>query len=114
MFLHHMRFRIPALLATIFLSSIMYIAEAADSPATTFNSLYSFCTQTNCPNGSLPSGWLVQGYDGNFLMEPPQPVARITMGPSLKIAPSGAITTLHSFSNSTDGGGPSALICDRR
>ena len=109
MFLHHMRFRIPALLATIFLSSITYIAEAADSPATMFNSLYSFCTQTNCPNGSLPSGWLVQGYDGNFYGATATGGAH-NDGTVFKIAPSGAITTLHSFSNSTDGGGPSALI----
>ena len=45
---------------------VLSVAAPIASPAQGFNSLYSFCSQANCPDGSGPNGWLVQGFDGNF------------------------------------------------
>src|SRR5437660_149721 len=36
------------------------------TPGGTLTTLYSFCTQPNCPDGASPPGGLVQGTDGNF------------------------------------------------
>ena len=36
------------------------------TPSGKFTALYSFCAQTNCPDGSNPAGPLVQGVDGNL------------------------------------------------
>ncbi len=36
------------------------------APSGTLTTLYSFCSQANCADGSLPYGGLVLGRDGNF------------------------------------------------
>ena len=70
--------------------------------AGTLTTLYSFCAQTSCTDGSSPNGGLVQGVDGNFY-------GTTTYGGStacnaghgcgtvFKITSGGKLTTLHSF-----------------
>ncbi len=76
--------------------------------------LYSFCAQTNCTDGSDPSAALVQATDGNFYGttfsgglnalcgEPPS-----GCGTAFKITAEGKLTTLHNFGSSgSDGAYP--------
>jgi uncharacterized repeat protein (TIGR03803 family) len=68
--------------------------------------LYSFCSQSGCTDGSYPYEALVEGTDGNFY-------GTTTLGGAhgdgtvFKITPTGALTTLHSF-DGTDGTHPTA------
>jgi uncharacterized repeat protein (TIGR03803 family) len=87
---------------------LMWVAVPGISFAQSFTSLYSFCSQANCPDGNVPNGWLVQGSDGNFYGTASAGGAD-GFGTVFKITPAGHLTTLHSF-NSTDGSEPSALI----
>jgi len=81
-------------------------AMAVASPAQTFTSLYNFCSQTNCDDGSRPTAGLVQGVDGNFYGTT---VSGGTggVGTVFKISASGTLTSLHSF-DLTDGLNPFA------
>jgi uncharacterized repeat protein (TIGR03803 family) len=80
------------------------------SPDGTLKILYSFCAQTNCPDGSGPVGGLVQGADGNFYGTTTNGPTRKTGGPCgsfgcgtvFKITPSGELTTLYRFCAQTD------------
>ena len=70
--------------------------------------LYSFCAQSGCPDGSYPGTGLVQGTDGNFY--------GVTgsggingYGTVFKITSDGVLTTLHSF-DGTDSGSPYGLL----
>jgi uncharacterized repeat protein (TIGR03803 family) len=56
------------------------------SPAQTFTTLYSFCAQRGCPDGSNPYVGLAQGPDGNFY--------GTTGNTMFKITPAGRLTTL--------------------
>lgn len=94
-------------LKVLFVAWWIYVATIAAS-AQSFSSLYSFCSQTNCPDGRVPSGWLVQGNDGSLYGTTVAGGAS-GYGTVFKITTSGAFTTLHSF-NDTDGNEPSALI----
>jgi len=75
--------------------------------------LYSFCSQKNCRDGSHPSAGLVQGSDGNFYgtthLDGPNGAGTV-----FKISPSGKLTTLHSFCSvgpdCADGGHPFASL----
>ena len=69
--------------------------------------LYSFCSQANCVDGSLPYGGLVLGRDGDFYGTTSQGGANGIWGTVFRITPNGTLTTLHSFSG-TDGSGPAA------
>ena len=94
-----------------FVTSIALLAlvgSAKQSSAQAFTSLHSFCQQTNCPDGSLPEGWLVQGTDGDFYGTTVTGGAN-GFGTVFKITSGGTLTTLHSFNNS-DGNAPAALI----
>jgi uncharacterized repeat protein (TIGR03803 family) len=75
---------------------------ATPSPAQTFTTIYDFCSQPNCTDGSLPTAGLVQGTDGNFY-------GTTTGGTVFKVTPGGALTTLHSFSG-PDGANPMAEL----
>jgi uncharacterized repeat protein (TIGR03803 family) len=58
------------------------------TPAGSFTTLYSFCTQTGCPDGQQPNG-LVEGSAGGFYG---------TTGTTFfKITPSGALSILYTF-----------------
>lgn len=72
------------------------------TPSGTLTTLYNFCSEANCVDGSIPQAGLVLGADGNFY--------GITMfggtgttycgsgcGTVFQITPAGALTTLHSF-----------------
>ena len=72
------------------------------TPSGALTTLYSFCTQANCPDGSQPAAGLVQGNDGNFYGTTTMGGTN-NLGTIFQITPSGTLTTLHSF-NGTDGG----------
>ena len=79
---------------------------------TTLTTLYNFCTKTNCADGAIPWGSMVQGTDGNFYGTTAAGGTGScpgTIGPGcgtvFKMTATGAITTLHSFVN-TDGAYP--------
>jgi uncharacterized repeat protein (TIGR03803 family) len=72
----------------------------------TLTTLYSFCSQANCTDGSLPFSALALGTDGNFYGTT-QNGGASGMGVAFKITPGGTYTVLHSFSGA-DGSGPDA------
>jgi uncharacterized repeat protein (TIGR03803 family) len=58
--------------------------------------VYSFCSQTNCTDGSQPYAGLVQATDGNFYGT--TTVANYGYpGTVFKLTPTGTLTTLHNF-----------------
>jgi uncharacterized repeat protein (TIGR03803 family) len=77
------------------------------TPGGVLTTLYNFCSQPNCADGSLPGAALVQGFDGNFYgttgyggtgtcpyYDGLQPFG---CGTIFKITPEGALTTLYNF-----------------
>jgi uncharacterized repeat protein (TIGR03803 family) len=87
------------------------------STAGTITTLYSFCAQTNCPDGQYPSAGLIQATDGNFYGTTAWGgtyfCGSFNCGTVFKITPSGTLTTLHSF-NAFDGAEPnSSLVQDK-
>ena len=66
------------------------------TPSGTLTTLYSFCTQTGCPDGQFPKGELLQAGDGNFYGVTPEGGAN-NGGTVFQITPSGTLTTLYSF-----------------
>jgi len=77
------------------------------TPTGKLTTLYSFCSQANCADGSLPYGGLVLGRDGNFYGTTSQSGTTGVYGTAFRITPNGMLTTLHSF-NGTDGAFPAA------
>ena len=76
--------------------------------AQTFTSLYSFCSNTSCTDGSYPSAPMVQGTDGDLYGET-QFGGFPVLGTVFKITTSGKLTTLYNFCPSspcTDGSIP--------
>ncbi len=85
------------------------------TPAGVLTTLYNFCSQTNCTDGSRPYAGLVQASDGNFYGTTWQggtncvPGLNGGCGTVFKITPNGTFTSLYSFctqSNCTDGKNP--------
>jgi uncharacterized repeat protein (TIGR03803 family) len=78
----------------------------------TLTTLYSFCSQSGCPDGQQPNAALIQGSDGNFYGTTTFGGAHGAMGNGgtvFKITPSGTLTTLYSFcseSGCEDGNNP--------
>jgi uncharacterized repeat protein (TIGR03803 family) len=73
--------------------------------------LYSFCSQALCADGSIPDAGLVQGSDGNFYGTTER--GGPGDGSIFKITPSGVLTNLYSFciqSGCPDGGQPLAPL----
>ena len=66
------------------------------TPSGTLTTLYSFCSQSGCPDGANPDTGLVQATNGEFYGTT---INGGTMGYGtiFKITPSGRLTTLHSF-----------------
>ena len=82
------------------------------TPAGTLTTLYTFCEQAGCPDGSAPGG-LVQGTDGNFygttrLGGSGSGPNCVGCGTIFKMTPQGTLITLYSF-DETDGNGPDGL-----
>ena len=78
-----------------------------------FTTLYSFCTQSNCPDGSNPRAGLVQGTDGNFYGT--TSAGGVGGGGTIfAITPGGKLKTLHSFcsqsSKCPDGSTPQSTL----
>ena len=63
--------------------------------------LYVFCVQFECPDGSGPEAGLVQGTDGNFYGTTSGGGANLS-GTVFKITPEGTLATLYSFCNDVD------------
>jgi len=83
------------------------------TPAGALSTLYSFCSQTTCADGSDPAG-LVQGNDGNFYGTTESgglnsPYTNISPGTIFKITPGGELTTLYDFCST--GGSNGAGFC---
>lgn len=81
-----------------------YGLTVGDGPGTVFKvtpegaltTLYSFCAQIACADGSTPRGALSLGSDGNFYGTTYYG-GTSNQGTVFKITPSGVLTTLHSF-----------------
>ena len=71
--------------------------------------LYSFCSQLNCADGSGPYGGLVLGRDGNFYGTTDTGGADGS-GTIFRTAPGGTLTTLHSFNGADGAGSVSPMI----
>jgi len=65
------------------------------TPSGTLTTLYSFCSQSGCPDGDSPQTGLVQATDGNFYGTTVAGGAN-GYGTIFKITPSGMLTTLYS------------------
>jgi uncharacterized repeat protein (TIGR03803 family) len=81
------------------------------TPAGTLTTLYSFCAQVGCPDGSYPAA-LVQATNGDFYGITPRK-GPLASGTIFKITPSGTLTTVHGFCSETDcadGAFPAGLI----
>ena len=66
-------------------------------------SLYSFCLQTGCADGSDPQA-LILAPDGNFYGTTRSGGANSGIGTVFEITPTGQLTTLHTFANTGTGG----------
>jgi uncharacterized repeat protein (TIGR03803 family) len=76
----------------------------------TLTTLYSFCSRTNCADGSSPYAGLVQGSDGNFYGTTASGGAS-SSGTAFRITSTGTLTTVHSFCSQAacaDGSSPYA------
>src|ERR1035437_8894175 len=67
----------------------------------TLTTLYSFCSQTNCTDGTGPGAGLVQAANGDFFGTT-QVGGANDGGTAFKITPSGTLTTLYSFCSQTN------------
>ena len=79
------------------------------TPTGALATLYSFCSQKNCPDGMQPLGGVLQGMDGNFYGTTSAGGANQD-GTVFKMAPKGALTTLYSFDGADGMNPPGWLI----
>lgn len=85
------------------------------TPAGKLTTLYTFCTQTGCPDGSSPQVPMIEGTDGNYYGTTEYGGANSVCqgefggcGTIFRITSSGKLTTLHSF-DENDGAFPNGL-----
>lgn len=78
------------------------------TPDGAFTTIYNFCRQANCADGSDPVGGLVQGTDGSFYGTTAGG-GLYDAGTVFKITRSGTLTTLYTF-DIGDGAGPAGLV----
>jgi len=86
--------------------------KIASSEKVSLTTLYSFCSETNCADGSTPYAGLVQASDGSFLGTTYLGGAN-NGGTVFKINAEGKLTTLYSFCSQTgctDGNSPYASL----
>jgi uncharacterized repeat protein (TIGR03803 family) len=67
--------------------------------------VYDFCSLTSCADGSYPHGGVTLGFDGNFYGTT-QGGGSHAAGTVFKVTPTGTLTTLWNFANSTDDSAP--------
>src|SRR5579872_559630 len=82
------------------------------TPNGSFTTLYSFCAQSACSDGSYPEGGLVQANDGNLYGTTSMAGSTcqtFCYGTVFRITPAGKLTTLHRFSGG-DGREPIANL----
>ena len=73
------------------------------TPAGTLTTLYSFCSQSGCPDGWFPAAGLVQAITGDFYGTTVYGGANgLFYGTIFKITPGGALTTLYSFCSKSE------------
>jgi len=80
------------------------------TPSGTLTTLYNFCSQANCSDGSQPLAGVIEDPSGNLYGTTYN--GGLGGGTVYKLSPSGALTTLYTFcslSNCGDGEYPSAL-----
>jgi uncharacterized repeat protein (TIGR03803 family) len=94
------------------------------TPAGVLTTLYSFCSKTNCTDGSLPQAGVVEGTDGDFYGTTVEggltnsdlcSASGGTCGTLYKVTSSGTLTTLYSFcslSNCSDGTEPEGTLVE--
>lgn len=79
------------------------------TPNGTLATIYNFCAQTNCTDGSAPEAALVLGRDGSFYGTTYYGGGgncESGCGTVFKITPQGALTSLYSFTGDADGSRP--------
>ena len=79
------------------------------TPTGTLTTLYRFCSQPNCTDGSYPFSGLVQGVNGSFYGTSSGDYNDPTTGTVFKITSKGKLSTLHNFCSQpkcTDGALP--------
>jgi uncharacterized repeat protein (TIGR03803 family) len=74
-----------------------------------FSSLYSYCSENGCPDGTTPLSALIQANDGNLYGTTWYGGANGGTGTIFEITLAGQLTTLHSF-DGTDGVNPNGLL----
>ena len=82
------------------------------TPGGSLSTLYNFCSQAHCFDGSNPDASLVQGTDGNFYGTT-SGGGTSCCGTVFKITPDGTLATLYSFcslQNCADGEFPRSLV----
>jgi uncharacterized repeat protein (TIGR03803 family) len=86
------------------------------TPEGKLTTLYSFCSQSGCPDGATPIG-LVQAANGNFYGMTYYGGANEDSGTVYEITPQGKLTTIYSFcaqSNCLDGRYPDGVLLQAR
>lgn len=81
------------------------------TPGNVLTTLYSFCSEANCTDGTLPLARVVEGTDGNFYGTTSYGGTN-NAGTFFRVSSAGAFTTLYSFCAQThcaDGETPGAL-----
>ena len=83
------------------------------TPSGTLTTLYNFCSQSGCADGSEPEGALIQATDGD-LYGTTAAGGPNNQGTVFKITPCGTLTTLHTFCSQgypcTDGADPEGAL----
>ena len=59
-------FGLRGLAQVILIAAVVSLATVATCPAQTLTTLYSFCSQANCTDGTLPRVPIAQGRDGSL------------------------------------------------
>jgi uncharacterized repeat protein (TIGR03803 family) len=90
------------------------------TPAGIFTTLYSFCSRTNCADGSFPQSTLIQATNGNLYGTTAAGGANVNddicpdgCGTIFEMTPGGGLITLYSFctqTGCTDGSAPGGII----
>jgi uncharacterized repeat protein (TIGR03803 family) len=81
------------------------------TPQNELTTLYAFCSQANCSDGSLPQFGPIQGKDGNLYGTTSNGGAN-NLGVVYELTLSGQLTVLHSFCLCDDGWDPNSLVED--